>query len=109
MISPQTKVHSRHFMEYKGLTMEILSVPGNTVCEKYGLVYTIPEHLKQAYLKLDINLEEYNSNDSWRLPLVSRYIIDQQGVIQYAVNSADHTQRVEPGHTLQALKNLKEQ
>lgn len=89
--------------------MEILSDPGNTVGEKYGIVYTFPEDLKQAYLQLGINLEEYNGDDSWKLPLVSRYIIDKQGIIQYAVNSADHTERVEPEHTLKALKNLKEQ
>ena len=96
-------------MEEKGLTMQILSDPGNKVGENYGIVYTVPEDLKQAYLKLGINLEEYNGDDSWRLPLVSRYIIGKQGIIQYAVVSADHTQRVEPAHTLQALKNLKDQ
>ncbi len=60
-----------------------------------------------SFLQLGINLEEYNSGDPWRLPLVSRYIIDRTGIIQYAVVSADHTARVEPEHTLEALKALK--
>ncbi len=107
MISPQTKEHSRTFKEEKGLTMAILSDPGNSVGEKFGLVYTFTEELKQGYLQLGINLEEYNSGDPWRLPLVSRYIIDQKKIIQYAIVSADHTDRVEPEHTLKALKALK--
>jgi len=89
--------------------MEILSDPGNSVGEKYGLIYAFTEELKQAYLQLGINLEKYNSGDPWRLPLVSRYIIDRQGIIQYAVVSADHTDRVEPEHTLKALEALEKE
>jgi peroxiredoxin len=109
MISPQTRTHSQKFKDEKGLTMEILSDPGNSVGEKYGLIYTFSGELKQAYLQLGINLEEYNIGDAWRLPLVSRYIIDQNRIIQYAIVSADHTDRVEPEHTLKALEALKKQ
>jgi peroxiredoxin len=109
MISPQTKAHSQKFKDEKGLTMEILSDPGNRVGEKYGLIYTFSEELKQAYLQLGINLEKYNSGDVWRLPLVSRYIIDWKRIIQYAIVSADHTDRVEPEHTLRALEALEKQ
>ena len=109
MISPQTKAHSQKFKDEKGLTMEILTDPGNSVGEKYGLIYTFTEELKQAYLELGINLKEYNSGDVWRLPLVARYIIDQKGSIQYAIVSADHTDRVEPEHTLKALEALEKQ
>lgn len=89
--------------------MEILSDPGNNVGEKYGLIYTFSEELKQAYLQLGIDLKKYNSGDVWRLPLVARYIIDQKGIIQYAIVSADHTDRVEPEHTVKALKALEKQ
>lgn len=95
--------------DLKGFTMEILSDPGNSAGEKYGLIYTFSEELKQVYLQLGINLEEYNSGDAWRLPLVSRYIIDRKVTIQYAVVSADHTDRVEPEHTLKALEAFKKQ
>jgi peroxiredoxin len=109
VISPQTKAHSQKFKDEKKLTMEVLSDPGNSVGEKYGLIYTFTEELKQAYLQLGIDLEEYNSGDVWRLPLVARYIIDQKGIIQYAVVSVDHTDRVEPEHTLKALDALEKQ
>jgi peroxiredoxin len=106
MISPQTEENSRIFMEEKGLTMELLSDPGNRVAEKYGLAYTYPEDLKQVYLQLGINLEEYNGDASWRLPMPSRYIIDQAGTIRYAHVSADHTVRADPDHTLEELRKL---
>ncbi len=107
MISPQTEEQTRIFLKEKKFTMQLLSDPGNRVAEKYGLVYTYPDDLKHVYLKMGINLDEYNGDDSWRLPMPSRYIIDQEGVIQYAKTSVDHTVRVDPEHTLEALRKLR--
>ena len=87
--------------------MNLLSDPGNRAAEKYGLVYTYPEDLKKVYLQLGINLEEYNRDDSWRLPMPVRYIIDSRGIIRYAKVSVDHTVRVDPEHTLEALRSIR--
>jgi peroxiredoxin len=106
MISPQTREHSRGFKEEKNLPMTLLSDPGNCVGETYGLVYTFPEDLKKTYLKLDIDLEKYNGNKRWRLPIPARYIIDTDGIVRYARASADHTIRPEPQETIEALKKL---
>lgn len=87
--------------------MQLLSDSGNRAAEKYGLVYTFPEDLKKVYLHLGINLEEYNGDDSWKLPMPARYIIDREGIIRYAKASVDHTVRADPEHTLEVLKKLK--
>jgi hypothetical protein len=34
--------------------MELLSDPGNRVAEKYGLIYSFPEDLKEVYLQFKI-------------------------------------------------------
>lgn len=86
--------------------MELLSDLGNRVAEQYGLVYTYPGDLKKAYLQMGIDLEKYNDDDSWRLPIPTRYIIDQNRVIRYAVANADHTIRTDPEHTIKALKEM---
>jgi len=106
MISPQTEEHSRAFVKIKGLSMPVLSDPQNGVAEKYGLVYKLLDDLKEVYLKFDIDLEKYNGNDSWTLPMPARYIIDQKGTIQYAEVSPDYTVRPDPSHTIAALRNL---
>ncbi len=104
MISPQTEEHSRAFVENKKLSMEILSDPGNQTTEKYGLVHTVPEDLKKVYLQFGIDLAKYNNDDSWRLPMSARYIIDKEQMIQYAEVSPDYTIRPDPSHTINALK-----
>lgn len=106
MISPQTEEHSRAFVERKNLSMKLLSDPGNQVAEKYGLVYTFPEDLKKVYLQFNIDLVKYNGDDSWKLPLSARYIIDRNKVVRYAEVSPDYTVRPDPSHTIEALKKV---
>lgn len=106
MISPQTAEHSRTFARAKRLTMELLSDPGNRVAEEYGLVYKVPDDLREAYLKLGIDLPTFNGDDSWTLPMPARYIIDSSGVIRHSEVSTDYTVRPDPSHTIEALKTV---
>jgi peroxiredoxin len=105
-ISPQLQSYNREFREEKKFTFEILSDPGNEVAQRYGLSYTLPEDLKEVYLKFNIDLGKYNGDDSWMLPLPARLIIDQEGIIRYAEINADYTVRPEIEETIAALKNM---
>jgi len=106
MISPQTEENSRAFVEKKGLSMELLSDPGNRVAQQYGLVFKLPEDLKKVYVQFGIDLEKSNGDDSWTLPMPARYIIDQTQVIRYAAVHPDYTIRPDPAHTIEALKKI---
>ncbi len=106
MISPQTEEHSRALVKSKNLSVQLLSDPENQTAEKYGLVHTVPEDLKKVYLQFGIDLPKYNNDDSWRLPMPARYIIDQDQVVRYAEVSPDHTVRPDPSHTIDVLKEI---
>jgi peroxiredoxin len=86
--------------------MELLSDPGNQVAAKFGLVHGFPEDLKQLYLQFNIDLEKYNGDDTWTLPMPARYIVDQDAVIRYAEVDPDYTVRPEPADTVAALKEM---
>ena len=86
--------------------MELLSDPGNQVAAKFGLVHRFPEDLKQLYLQFNIDLEKYNGDDTWTLPMPARYIVDQDAVIRYAEVDPDYTVRPEPADTIAALKEM---
>jgi peroxiredoxin len=105
-ISPQLQSFNREFTEQKKLTFEILSDPGNEVAQRYGLTFKLPEDLKEIYVKFNIDLEKYNGDDSWTLPLPARLIIDQEGIIRYAEINADYTVRPDPEETIAALKKI---
>ena len=84
----------------------MLSDPGNQVAGQYGLVYTVPDDLKQVYLKFGLDVAQHNGDDSWTLPMPARLIIDPAGVIRYAEISPDYTVRPDPQHTLDALGSI---
>jgi peroxiredoxin len=106
MISPQIEEHNRSLIQDKNLSFELVSDPGNRVAKKFGLVYQVPDDLKQLYLKVGINLESSNKDDSWTLPIPARYIVDRDAVIRYAEADPDYTVRPDPQHTIEALKSL---
>jgi peroxiredoxin len=105
-ISPQLEDHSRKLIEEKKFTFELLRDPGNEVAQLYGIRYTVPNDLKQLYLKFGVDLEKYNGDESWTLPLPARLIVDQGGIIRYAQINTDHTVRPEPEDALAALQRI---
>ena len=106
-ILPHLEEHSRALIEKKHFSFEMLSDPGNQVAKKFGLVYQVPEDLKQLYLKFGIDLEKFNNDSTWTLPLSTRYIIDGNFTIRYAEADPDYTIRPDPMHTIEALKSLR--
>ena len=107
-ISPQLQNYNREFIEEKKLNFEILSDPGNEVAQLYGLRFKFPDDLKEVYLRFNIDLQKYNGDDSWTLPLPTRLIIDRNGIIRYAAINADYTVRPDPEETTAALKEIVE-
>lgn len=106
-ISPQDLEHTRQTKEELGLSFVLLSDQGNHVAERFGLKYTYTEQAEKAYLKMGINLPEYNGDDSWTLPIPATYVVDQTGRIVFSQVDSDYTRRGEPGEILAALKDLK--
>ena len=55
---------------------------------------------------IGIDLNKYNGDDSWTLPMPGRFIIDRSGVIRYAEVNPDYTVRPEPEEVIGILKEL---
>jgi len=94
-------------VEKLGLGFPLLGDPGNRTAAAYQLVITVPEPLQEIYRGFGIDLERVNGDTSWTLPLPSRYVIGEDGVIVDAQTSTDHTQRPEPEQTLAVLRRLR--
>ena len=88
------------------MEVDILSDPGNEVAERYGIRFKLPDDLKGVYQQIKINLDEYNRDDSWTLPMPTRLIIDKGGAIRYAEINPDYTVRPDPEETIAALKEI---
>jgi peroxiredoxin len=87
---------------------EVLSDRGNQVAQTYKVALTLPESLRWVYSEtFKLDLPAFNGDDSWTLPMPSRFIVDQQVVIRGADVNLDHTVRPEPDTAIETLRILK--
>ncbi|MEO8609169.1 MAG: peroxiredoxin-like family protein [Chloroflexota bacterium] len=101
-ISPQTPDYSILTVEHKALTYPVLSDVGNHTARAYGIVFTVPEVVRPY----SANLEQYNGDGSWEMPMAATYVIDQNSKVRFASVNPDPTKRAEPNAILEALKKL---
>ena len=105
-ISPQLPEHNRELIERRHLSFEILSDHGNEVAAAFGIRFSLPDYLRRIYRTFPLDLEAFNGDASWTLPMPARFVIDRQGIIRAAEFDPDYTTRPEPGDTLAALRRL---
>ncbi|MCB2230452.1 AhpC/TSA family protein [bacterium] len=104
-ISPQVPDSSLSTKEKSSLQFTVLSDRGNAVARQFGIVYKLPEGVKEQFEgRLDI--PAYDGDDSWELPLAATYIVGADGVIRYAFVDPDYRKRAEPAEILGELDKL---
>ena len=103
-VSPQLPLYSRELIERRHLGFEILSDPGNEVAARFGLRWTLPNYLREVYRSFPLEIEKFNGDASWTLPVPARFVIDENGIIRAAESDPDYTTRPEPADTLDALR-----
>ena len=108
-ISPQLPEHNRELIRTRHLTFDVLTDRGNEAAARFGLRFTLPEYLRQVYRTFPLDLEKFNGEPSWTLPIPARFLIDQQGIIRASESDPDYTTRPEPDDTLAALRALPRQ
>jgi len=106
-VSPQIAKYSRQVAKKHNLAFPLLSDAGNRVASQFGLVYSLPDDLRALYLNFGIDLERFNGEGSWTLPIPGRFILDQKGTIIWADAHPDYTIRSDPGEIKERLKTLR--
>ena len=69
----------------------------------------LPDYLREMYRTFPLDLEKFNGDSTWTLPIPARFVIDAQGIIRAAESDPDYTTRPEPEDTLEALRALSRQ
>ena len=105
-LSPMLVKYAPQLVNKLGLEFPLLSDPGSKVMEEFGIVHTLPKELIEVYTSFGIDLQRFNGEPEWRLPLPGRIIIDSDGVVRNVSVSTDHTERPEPAESLARLKAL---
>ena len=88
------------------LEFEILCDFENGLGLTFGLVFRVPDIIRQFYQEADLNFPLIYGNDSWFLPVPATYVIGRDGVIRHAYVNPDFRERLDPAIILDVLKSL---
>ncbi|MGD2047546.1 MAG: peroxiredoxin-like family protein [Gemmatimonadota bacterium] len=102
-MAPEKPDKAMSTAELHDIDIDILSDAGNQVAEQLGLVFELPEVLRPIYEQFGTDLEAYNGDDSFKLPVPATYIVGQDGTILHDFVNADYTQRLEPSEIVAEL------
>jgi peroxiredoxin len=73
------------------------------VALQYGLVYLVPDRLRQFYLGRNFDLSRELSTASWLLPFPADFVIDPNGTIALSYIVPDFNQRLDPKILVETL------
>ena len=93
----------RHQLEF-----QVLSDINNRVADQYRLAYTVDDAVADHY-NLAEKLNHYNGNNTNRLPLAVTYVINTNGLVEYAFLDADYKNRATPEEIISVLNAIKHQ
>jgi len=113
-VSPQTRRQNDFTLQQHKLPFPLLSDPGAGIAEQFGLGYAVPEQHRAYYKSILVNIPFVNSGamydkateESWRLPIASVFVIKQDGSVAFRQGFADFRVRPEPADVLAALDAL---
>lgn len=105
-VSPELPASGAATQEKNKLTYPLLSDAGNRVAREYGLVFRISDKVIPYYDQF-FDIQQYNGDRSYELPLAATYVIDGQGTVRYAFLDADYKRRTDPQEVLAVLRRLK--
>lgn len=106
-VSQQTAANSRKSQRENKLGFPILGDRGGDLAAAFGVRWDVPDYLRPIHKAVGADISLFNGEDSWTLPMPARYVIGQDGVIQYAEVNADYTQRPEPSEVFPTLERLR--
>ena len=105
-LTPELQRYTRTVHKKFNLTFDILTDLHLKTAEQFGLVFVLPDYLRELYKSFGSTLDRFHDEPEYRLPMPARYVIDKEGIIRAADVNADYTIRPEPSETVRQLQTL---
>jgi peroxiredoxin len=105
-VTPEFERYTRDVHKKLNLTFDILTDLHLKTAEQFGLMFVLPDYLRDLYRSVGITLDRFHGENEYRLPMPARYVIDKEGVIRAADVNADYTVRPDPAETVRQLRTL---
>jgi len=105
-IFPELPNNSLTTQEQYELEFPVLSDLDNLVAKKFSLVFELDNKLVPLFKEnFNWDLPAINGTEKVELPIPATYVVDREGVIQFAFVQSDYTQRAEPERILEVSRD----
>ena len=104
VLTPELERYTHALHKKLNLTFDILTDLHLKTAEQFGIVFTLPDYLRDLYKSFGSTLDRFHDETEYRLPMPARYVIDKEGIIRAADENADYTIRSEPSGTVKQLR-----
>jgi len=105
-VSPETPEHVAETIKKVGAEYTILSDPEMLAATAYNLTFEVDPGTQKKYHGYGIDLETWNANGEWKLPVPALYVIDKQGIIRWRHVDEDYRKRVKGRDVVAAVREV---
>jgi peroxiredoxin len=105
-VSPETPDNALSTREKIDLSFEVLSDVGNKIARQFGIVFTLPEDVREIYAGFGMDIPASNGDDTFELPIPATYVITPDRKIVIAFVDADYTKRLDPEDIIKGLEGI---
>jgi len=105
-LTPEFERYTRDVHKKLNLTFDILTDLLLNTAEQFGLMFVLPDDLRDLYRSVGITLDRFHGETEYRLSMPACYVVDKEGIIRSADVNADYTVRPDPAETVRQLRTL---
>ena len=107
VLTPELERYTGALHKKLNLTFDMLTDLHLKTAQQFGLVFTLPDYLRDLYRSFGSTLDRFHDEPEYRLPMPARFVIDSGGTIRAADVNADYTVRPEPSETVRVLREMR--
>ncbi|EAY30326.1 peroxiredoxin-like family protein [Microscilla marina] len=109
-ISPQSVSYSHMVADKRNVQYNVLSDEGNKIADSYGLMFSMPNQMINAFSAFGVDLKAINgSQSSVDVPVPATFVLNAEGRVVYRFVDADYTKRAEPAAIIASLMEINAQ
>ena len=105
-IVPDKQAFANKFREVAQLPCSVLTDVDSGYALTLGLVVWVGEEVRSLYESHRIELNEFQGNDSWLVPIPATFVVGQDGLIKARFVDPDFRRRMDVDKILEALRKI---
>jgi peroxiredoxin len=103
-IVPETALYAKALRDSRGLPFRVLTDLDLAYAFSLGLVFWVGDKIKEAYRQFGIDLERFQGNGGWLLPIPATIVVGKDGRIKARLVDPDFRHRMAIEDILAALR-----